>query len=237
MSEFRHRGETPSRLEGLSDAVFGFSLTLLVVSLEVPQTFTELRSLALGFVPFSLCFMLFMHTWYLHHRFFRRYGLRDVPMIWLNSTLLFLVMFFVYPLKFLASFLVRVFSGEPMTIAGPDGLAVPILAWEDAVESHLLFSLGFVAVHAIFLLMYVRAWRARHALELNDQERFDTRTAMREHGLFILIGSLSSMVALVGGARWIPLAGWIYASLGPVMGLHGYLSGRRRAALKLADEA
>jgi hypothetical protein len=236
MTEFRHRGDTPSRLEGLSDAVFGFSLTLLVVSLEVPQTFTELRALAIGFVPFSLCFMLFMHTWYLHHRFFRRYGLRDVPMIWLNSTLLFLVMFFVYPLKFLASFLVRVFTGDPMTIAGPEGIPIPILAWEDAVESHLLFSVGFVAVHVIFLLMHLRAWREREGLDLNHHERFDTRTAMREHGIFILIGTLSSLVALAGGARWIPVAGWTYAALGPIMGLHGYISGKRRAALSIADE-
>lgn len=236
MSNFRHRGETPSRLEGLSDAVFGFSLTLLVVSLEVPQTFTELRSLAIGFVPFALCFMLFIHTWYLHHRFFRRYGLRDVPMIWLNSTLLFLVMFFVYPLKFLASFLVRIFTGGPMSVPGPDGVAVPILSWQDAVESHLLFSLGFVAVHAVFLLMHLRAWQARQTLELNDVELFDTRSAMREHGIFIFIGTLSSFVAIVGGAPWIPLAGWIYAALGPVMGLNGYLRGKRRMALAAADQ-
>jgi hypothetical protein len=35
---FRWRGGEVSRLEGFSDAVFGFGLTLLVVSLEVPQT-------------------------------------------------------------------------------------------------------------------------------------------------------------------------------------------------------
>ena len=41
------RGREVTRLEALSDAVFGFAATLLVVSLEVPQTFPELvKSLA-----------------------------------------------------------------------------------------------------------------------------------------------------------------------------------------------
>jgi uncharacterized membrane protein len=38
----RLSGREVSRIEGLSDAVFGFEITLLVVSLEVPNTFDEL---------------------------------------------------------------------------------------------------------------------------------------------------------------------------------------------------
>jgi uncharacterized membrane protein len=33
---FKERGEEISRLEGCSDCAFGFAITLLVVSLEVP---------------------------------------------------------------------------------------------------------------------------------------------------------------------------------------------------------
>jgi hypothetical protein len=33
---FRWRGRDVTRIEALSDAVFGFAITLLVVSLEVP---------------------------------------------------------------------------------------------------------------------------------------------------------------------------------------------------------
>ena len=42
---FRWRGHEISRVEGLSDAVFGFAVTLLVVSLEVPKTFNELAEI------------------------------------------------------------------------------------------------------------------------------------------------------------------------------------------------
>jgi uncharacterized membrane protein len=43
-NRFRWRGKEISRLEGLSDAVVAFAVTLLVVSLEVPRTFDELLS-------------------------------------------------------------------------------------------------------------------------------------------------------------------------------------------------
>jgi hypothetical protein len=38
-ADFRWRSHEISRIEGLSDAVFAFAVTLLVVSLEVPKTF------------------------------------------------------------------------------------------------------------------------------------------------------------------------------------------------------
>ncbi|HVQ38166.1 MAG TPA: TMEM175 family protein, partial [Pyrinomonadaceae bacterium] len=55
---FRWRGHEISRIEGLSDAVFGFAITLLVVSLEVPKTFTELAETMHGFGAFLISFCL-----------------------------------------------------------------------------------------------------------------------------------------------------------------------------------
>jgi hypothetical protein len=47
--KFRWRSHEISRIEGLSDGVFAFAVTLLVVSLEVPKTFNELMETMRGF--------------------------------------------------------------------------------------------------------------------------------------------------------------------------------------------
>ena len=52
---FRWRGGDVSRLEGLSDAAFAFAMTLLVVSLEVPDDAGALKQLFLGMPAFALC--------------------------------------------------------------------------------------------------------------------------------------------------------------------------------------
>ena len=94
-----HRREV-SRVEGFSDAVFAFAITLLVVSLEVPKTFHELMAVMRGFLSFAICFALLFQVWWRHFNFFRRYSLEDAATIALTGAVLFVVLFYVYPLKF-----------------------------------------------------------------------------------------------------------------------------------------
>src|SRR3954447_6199908 len=117
---FRWRGGEIARIEGLSDAVFAFAVTLLVVSLEVPKTFTELQALMRGFFPFAISFALLMQVWHEQYRYFRRYNLQDAISTWLNCILLFVVLFYVYPLKFLWTLLVNVWTGAGMDVHLPN---------------------------------------------------------------------------------------------------------------------
>src|SRR5271156_2458289 len=89
---FRWRGGEITRLEAFCDVVFGFALTLLVVSLEVPRNYAELMTAIRGFVPFAACFTQLILIWRAHYRFSRRYGLEDPYTVFLNVLLLFLVL-------------------------------------------------------------------------------------------------------------------------------------------------
>src|ERR1700751_3821461 len=95
--KFRHRANEILRIEALSDAVFAFSVSLLVASLEVPQTFTELKIIVLGGIPFFATVGVIFLLWYQQYVFFRHYALNDLPTIVLNLTYLAVILFYVYP--------------------------------------------------------------------------------------------------------------------------------------------
>ena len=89
-----YRRRDVSRVEGFSDAVFGFAVTLLVVSLEVPKTFDDLILTMRGFPAFAVSFALLFMIWRKHYTFFRRYDLEDGFVIGMTGVLLFVVLFY-----------------------------------------------------------------------------------------------------------------------------------------------
>ncbi|MEO8032920.1 MAG: TMEM175 family protein, partial [Acidobacteriota bacterium] len=108
---FRNRAHEVSRLEAFSDVIFGFAISLLVVSLEAPKSYGELMEMMRGMLPFAVCFFVFIDIWFEHHHFFRRYALQDTPTIAINTVLLFVVLFYVYPMRFVLTAAIRAFTG------------------------------------------------------------------------------------------------------------------------------
>jgi len=231
--DFRWRGHEVSRIEGLSDAVFAFAITLLVVSLEVPKTFTELAETMHGFGAFLISFVLLFAVWFNQYKFFRRYGLRDTATVILNAALLFVVLFYVYPLKFLFSFLIDRFTGGHGEVRLPNGNVVAMIENFDQLSSlMIIFNLGYLAVFGVFVLLFYHAYRRRDALNLNELEQFDTRDSIAESALNCGIAVLSLMIILIGGAGRASLAGMAYMLTPLVMTTHGIMMGKRRRRLE-----
>lgn len=236
--KFRWRSHEISRIEGLSDAVFAFAVTLLVVSLEVPKTFNELSVTLRGFGAFAISFTLLFIVWFNQYKFFRRYGLQDVLTVCLNGVLLFVALFYVYPLKLLFSYLVSMLTGGHGEVRLPNGNAELMVEPGQMPTLMLIFGVGYVAVFGIFVLLYLHAYRKRTELELNALEKFDTRSSIRESALNCGIGLVSICVAGFGGA-YANLAGPLYMLIGPVLAVNGAIMGRRRGRLEkqLGQEA
>jgi hypothetical protein len=192
--DFRHRGKEIARIEAFSDAVFGFSISLLIVALEVPQTFSELRHIIYGFLPFLCTAALVFLFWYQQYRYFRHYGLNDTTTIWLNAALLVVILFYIYPLKFLFSLLLMFATGVDLfPKAAEQGLLV--LRPEDLPQLIVLYSAGYALVWGIFYVLYRRAWHLRSLLDLNAYETLDTQKQLRGAGLNAGIGAVALLLA------------------------------------------
>jgi uncharacterized membrane protein len=227
---FRWRGHDISRIEGLSDAVFAFAITLLVVSLEVPKTFGELREMMHGFVSFGICFALLLLIWHAQYIYFRRYALDDRRTFLLNAALLFVVAFYIYPLKFLFSAIVDQVTGFH---AMKDGVPLPRMNLDEWSQLMLIYGAGYVGVYVIFALLYQHAYRLRDALELSPMEAYETRGVVQEQLVMIAIGILSIGFALL---RKPSLSGMSYMLIGPLQTMLGMKHGKRRRALLAAPD-
>ncbi len=213
---FHWRGAEVTRLEGFTDAVFAFAVTLLVVSLEVPKTFPELLVAMHGFLAFGVCFALLANVWYQHYRFFRRYALENPWVVFLNCVLLFFVLFYVYPLKFLFT---AMFDRSEFSAS-------------DARALFTIWSLGYAAVFAVFTLLYLHAWRVRAELELTPLEAIRTQVSLMDQFAMVFIALLATVLARTVPDRYVGIAGYIYFIVPLYFAIAHSIAGRRERQLQ-----
>lgn len=233
------RRDEPTRIEGFSDAVFGFSLTLLAFSLEVPSSVEELRTLAVAqLVPTLAAFALMCWIWAEHNSFFRQFGLQDSTTVVLNCALLFLVVFYTYPLKFMAVYLWALiadgldWNGILQALRSSGSLDATGRAMRGGDEALMvIYNVGFIALFGIFALLYAHALKQKHALALDEVELFEARNGLRVHLISVAIGTLALIVMLLMPDGFAGLSGAVYMLMGPAHGINGARYSRARAKL------
>ena len=214
-----------SRLEEFSDAVFGFALTLLVITANVPRSYPELIQLLQGIPAFACCFALLVWIWHEHDAFFERYPLQDGITLVLNSALLFAVLLYIYPLKFMFdSFMYEVFKLQTNS-------ELKRMSLEELARASILYGLGFFILMSLFALMYLHACRRRHELALTELQAFEARLLAGNHAVSAGVGLFAMLFALLAPRELAFLSPSSFALMGPGHWWYGAWSERRRRAL------
>ncbi|MEM7414093.1 MAG: TMEM175 family protein [Gemmatimonadota bacterium] len=208
---FRLRGLDMTRLETFTDAAFAFALTLLVISLEPPTSAGELRNALREIPAFLASGTLLMMFWWGHHTWSRRFGLDDGRTVILSCILVFTVLVYVVPLRFMFGlffFWIGSMTGLPIgpttiTVGGP----------EDVTLMFTVYGIGFMTMAGSLVLLHVHAWRCREQLRLSEVEAFET---LAEAGVWSIVastGAISATLAVLMPTSAIGLPGWVYTIL------------------------
>ena len=215
-----------SRLEEFSDAVFGFALTLLVITASVPRSYAELTTLLQGIPSFACCFALLVWIWHEHDKFFERYPVQDGWTTVLNSLLLFTVLLYIYPLKFMFdSFMHQVFGLNTTDPVIPMSLV-------QLSRASILYGLGYFVLMSLFALLYLNALRQRAELDLDDLQVFDTRAHAWHHVLSAAVGVFAMAFAAFGPLQLAFLSPASFGLLGPGHAVLGSALQKRRTRLE-----
>ena len=221
-SGFRYRGLNASRIENLTDTVFGFAITLLVIASQVPKSYVELQASMYEFVGFVACVLLLFGIWNNHNNFFKHYGLQDNVTKSLNFLFLFVLLFYIYPLKYLFSFLGSVILinllmyfdfSSPALILARDKTIMANMDAEQWADLMVRFGLGLFFIYLIIGLMHINALKKKELLELNAIEIFDTKGFIWAFFYLILTACVSILVVMIGGGTFSLYSGLCYLTI------------------------
>ena len=192
-----------SRIEALSDGIFAFAMTLLVLTLTLPdmtQTKLDLSQLLVDqwpkFFNYALSFLLLAVFWIVHHQQFHFIHRTDRSHLWINIGILMFVALIPFSTDV---------TGD----------------YSDNTLAQLVFSGNLLILGLLFLLNW---WYAcwHHRLVAPDLDREIILRGMRRGSIVPVIAFISMVLSL-----FIP--GWaltVYMLI-PIIELHPWFRERR----------
>ncbi|MGW9686680.1 TMEM175 family protein [Flagellimonas sp. 2504JD1-5] len=190
-----------SRIEAFSDAVFAFAATLLVVSVGSESNDSALQIDWVRFLSFAISFFVLVGIWSVHYNFFRRTDYIDSWIIAINSILLFLVLYYIFPIKSL----LEAWAGSIS------------LNMEEFSSLFQLYSLGFLLIFFCFAIMYLRAYQKTKRKNRDVNLLFYSR----HFSIYAVVAIISIVLAKLQIGLTFGLPGIIYGLLGPFCYFHG----------------
>lgn len=167
------------RLETLVDGIFAIAMTLLVLSLAVPQltppvTDSTLQKALIGIIPnlvsMVVSFLLLSIFWKIHHRFFKRIQYINSSLLWINVIWLL--------------FIVLVPFSDQLT--GDYG---------NLITSHLVFNINMMGIALLLFLNWHYA--AKHNFIREDVDEEEIKITWRVNVAFVVIVLLAILLSFI----------------------------------------
>jgi uncharacterized membrane protein len=204
-----YRGIQPGRMEGLTDAVFGIAITLLIFNLANPNSFADLVTFTKTLPAFLISIFYLLLVWREHVHFSEVFGLNDSILSALNTLFLALIIFYVYPLRFLTLFLTGLLFGFEGTVA---------IAWKDVPDLMTYYGLIAFALYFTLFLFYIRVLSIEKAFELSAYEKVYLRMILWKMGVLFVVPLLSVAITAAFGTAYPGMASiiggniyWLYS--------------------------
>jgi len=212
-----------TRLETFIDAAFAFAVTVMVIAAErAPDNITALLDAFKNVPAFVASVAVLGIFWRGHWLWSRRYGLEDGTSIFISWALLATILIYIYPLKAIFGSMFYLLSDG--RLGHPLGLRLE----SQGRALFAIYAAGFTALSAEILFLYLRAWKLRGPLRLNEREQSLTRAELSGWSLPLGVGILSLVLSLTLPVRQLNWCGWIYFSMAILVPLHRALIRRRQ---------
>ena len=195
---FEWRGQSVTRIENLSDIIFALALGMMLFGGSPPQTFSELVHFLISIIPVTASFIILFMIWNAHFVFFRRYALADNMIVLINSTLLLMVLFTAYPLRFIFDSFFWYVAGS---VTGDySQLMETEMDITNSARSMAFFGAGYAVIYTLMSFMYAHAVRKADMIGLSEKEILLTRKA-----IWSFRGEVAIAILLVMAALFTPM--------------------------------
>ena len=175
-------------MDNLTDAVFGIAITLLIFNLVNPNSFSDLLTFTKTLPAFLISIAFLMLFWFEHHRFSKQYNINNTSFTVLNVLFIALIIFYVYPLRFLTLFLTTAFFNVDLGLS-IESYQTPLLM--------IYYGSAAFALYFTLFLFYYKAYKMKTALMLTEKEIVYTRAQKGKLVILCAVPLLSVLLTLI----------------------------------------
>ncbi len=191
-----------NRIEALSDCIFAFAMTLLVISIEVPEnanSFTPdlvtltVRNLLPDIFHYVIAFLLIAALWVIHHMQYHKIHYADHNLLWMTIGSLLFVALMPFSTDLVGDFPTNTLCA-------------------------FIFELNLLITSSLLYLQWSYATSNRHLIDPSMSD--ETIRAGKQQAAVIPVFSLVGIIMAIAGIPWSTLV-YLFAPLGFLV-LHHY---------------